>query len=312
MRTVIIDGEHLALHEISYRLKKYDAEILGEFTSPVDGYDFVMQNKPDVVFMSVGMPLLNGIDLGIKIREQMPKISIVYISSYPEYALDAFRAHPVDYLLQPVDESRLLHTVEHIKNNTGINGSAAIRPRIQCFGQFKVMINNDEIKFATQKVRELLAFLLCHNHKPIYKDELVGTIFSSGDEKKDINNFRVTLDKRTTWFDQGSVIRYTMVSNDKDAGEPKSGPQSWNRANTYFWKFTWRNGLSNLIVRDGGVNGSIKANLGTPYKAPYAPNPHLVRLGSVRGRAGSDTNPGTIIWNLWVSQNPRPQLPGDK
>lgn len=126
------------------------------------------------------------------------------------------------------------------------------------------------------------------------------------------NNFRVTLDKRTTWVGQQSVIRYTMVSNDKDAGEPKSGPQTWNRANTYFWRFTWRNGLSNLTVLDGGVRGSVKANLGTPYKAPYAPNPHLIRLGSVRGRAGSDTNPGTIIWNLWVSPNPRPNLPGDK
>ena len=126
------------------------------------------------------------------------------------------------------------------------------------------------------------------------------------------NDFRVTLDKRTTWVGQGSVIRYTMVSRNKDAGEPKSAPQNWNRANTYFWKFEWRNGNSNLTVRDGGVNGSIKASIGTAYRAPYDPDPHLIRLGSVFGRAGSDTNPGTIIWNVWVSPNPRPNLPGDK
>ncbi len=126
------------------------------------------------------------------------------------------------------------------------------------------------------------------------------------------NDFRVTLDKRTTWVGQGSVIRYTMVSRNVDAGEPKSGPQTWNRANTYFWKFTWRGGVSNLTVRDGGINGSIKASLGTNYRAPYNPDPHLIRLGSVGGRAGSDTNPGTIIWNVWVSPNPRPNLPGDR
>jgi len=67
-----------------------------------------------------------------------------------------------------------------------------------------------------------------------------------------------------------------------------------------------------LTVRDGGINGSIKASLGTLYRAPYDPDPHLIRLGSVGGRAGSDTNPGTIIWNVWVSPNPRPNLPGDK
>jgi hypothetical protein len=126
------------------------------------------------------------------------------------------------------------------------------------------------------------------------------------------NNYRVTLDKRTTWVGQQSVIRFTMRSRGVDAGEPKSGPQTWNRANTYFWKFTWAGGNANLTVRDGGVDGSIKTNLGTTYKAPYSPDPHLIRLGSVFGRAGSDTNPGTIIWNVWVSPNPRPNLPGDK
>lgn len=126
------------------------------------------------------------------------------------------------------------------------------------------------------------------------------------------NAYRLTLDKRTTWVGQGSVIRYTLKSRGVDAGEPKSGPQSWNRANTYFWKYTWAGGNARLVVLDGGVNGTVKANLPTTYKAPYSPDPHLIRLGSVRGRAGSDTNPGTIIWNLWVSPNPRPNLPGDK
>jgi hypothetical protein len=55
---------------------------------------------------------------------------------------------------------------------------------------------------------------------------------------------------------------------------------------------------------------------GTPlpigYKAPYNPRPHLVRLGSVGGRADPETNPGTIVWNVWVSPNARPNLPGDK
>jgi len=126
------------------------------------------------------------------------------------------------------------------------------------------------------------------------------------------NNYRLTLDKRTQWVGQQSVIRYTLRSRGVDAGEPKSGPQSWNRANTYFWKYTWSGGNANLVVKDGGVNGSIKAILPTTYKAPYSPNPHLIRLGSVGGRGGDDTNPGTIVWNVWVSPNPRPNLPGDR
>ena len=130
------------------------------------------------------------------------------------------------------------------------------------------------------------------------------------------NPYRVTLDKRTTWADQGSRIRFTMCSQKfdlhDDCAEPRGGFQNWNRAETYFWNFEWRHGTARLRVYRGGKNGQLIEDLTSEYDAPYAPNPHLVRLGSVGGRAGSDTNPGTIIWNIWVSPNSRPNLPGDK
>jgi hypothetical protein len=128
------------------------------------------------------------------------------------------------------------------------------------------------------------------------------------------NRYRVTIDKRTTWVGQGSRVRYTICSGQVagSCSEPTGGFQSWDRTRTYFWKFEWRNLVSHLVVRDGGVNGSVKADLSQSYKNPYQPNPHLVRLGSVGGRADNESNPGTIIWNVWVSPNPRPTLPGDK
>lgn len=126
------------------------------------------------------------------------------------------------------------------------------------------------------------------------------------------NAYRVTIDKRTTWVDQGSRIRYTMRSRGEDSGEPRGGFQNWNRSFAYFWKFEWRGGLSRLRVFENGKNGRQMEDLSIDYKAPYAPNPHLIRLGSVGGRAEPETNPGTIVWNVWVSPNPRPNLPGDK
>lgn len=127
-----------------------------------------------------------------------------------------------------------------------------------------------------------------------------------------LNAYRVTIDKRSTWLGQESRIRYTMRSRGVDAGEPRGGGQNWSRSQTYFWHFEWRNGFSRLKVFEGGRNGRQMENLGVSYRAPYNPNPHLIRLGSVGGRAENETNPGTIVWNVWVSPNPRPTLPGDK
>lgn len=125
------------------------------------------------------------------------------------------------------------------------------------------------------------------------------------------NDFRVTIDKRTQWVGQGSRIRYTMRSNGNDAGEPRGGDQNWNRSFVYFWEFTWRDGTSRLVVKENGRNGRVMEVLGVEYDAPYQPDPHLVRLGSVGGRAENETNPGTIIRNVWVSSRPRPLLPGE-
>ena len=125
------------------------------------------------------------------------------------------------------------------------------------------------------------------------------------------NNYRVTLDKRTNFAGQQQPFRYTMRSRGVDSGEPNAGPQTWDRSKLYLFRFTWRGGQSRGTVIENGANGFVKADVGTGYKAPYSPNPHLVRLGSVQGRGGSDTNPNTIIRNVWVSSKPRPAFPLD-
>lgn len=125
------------------------------------------------------------------------------------------------------------------------------------------------------------------------------------------NSYRVTLDKRTQWENQGSRIRYTIAAHGQ-AAEPAGGPQNWNPTEVYFWRFEWRANLSRLSVFASGRNGRQIENISAPYVGPYNPNPHIVRLGSVGGRAGNDTNPGTIIRNVWVSANPRPAFAGER
>jgi hypothetical protein len=124
------------------------------------------------------------------------------------------------------------------------------------------------------------------------------------------NLYRVTIDKRTLWANQGARIRYTIRVGD-DSEEVAGGGQDWSSKQIYFWKFEWGNGLSRLRVFEGGANGPLKEDLSADYDGVYRPNPHVIRLGSVGGRGGDDTNPLTVVRNVWVSSRPRPVFPGD-
>lgn len=126
------------------------------------------------------------------------------------------------------------------------------------------------------------------------------------------NAYRMTIDKRPATSGWASAIRYTLRSHGIDAGEPNCGGQSWSRSNTYFWKYTWSGGQSRIDVYDGGIHGAFKGGCGAKYTAPYSPSPHVIRLGSVGGRAGSETLPGVIIWNVYVGASRPADIVGDK
>ena len=78
---------------------------------------------------------------------------------------------------------------------------------------------------------------------------------------------------------------------------------------TYFYKVTWSGGVFNVLIKEGGVNGTTLYNYGKPYDGVYQPSPHNVYIGSPyapgdRGEPGSCE--GMIIRQIWVSGKPRP------
>jgi hypothetical protein len=125
------------------------------------------------------------------------------------------------------------------------------------------------------------------------------------------NAYRFTADRRNK--DSGGTVRWTLRSRGVDAGEPVCGNASWDATHLYFWSYLWTGdgSLGQVTVQDGGPLGGVLRSCGAKFKAPYSPNPHIIRLGSVGGRGGSETLPGAIFRNVWVSPNPRPSLPGD-
>jgi two-component SAPR family response regulator len=194
MRAVIIDDELPAINEIKYLLENFGVQVAGTFTNPQEGFNFVILDKPNIVFLDINMPILNGLDLGMQIRSCCLDIFIIYITSYPQYALDSFQAYPLDYLLKPINEARFKETLQRIRGlyDSRSDLHQAVL-RIKCFGDFNIIIENKEVKMPGNRVAELLAYLLCHYQQALTQDQLVKSLFNSNIEERNKNNFRVTM-----------------------------------------------------------------------------------------------------------------------
>lgn len=104
MKVIIIDDEPLARDLIREYLQPYSAlEIVQECNDGFEGFKAIQQHSPDLIFLDVQMPKINGFEM-LELVEQPP--SIIFTTAFDEYAIKAFEAHAVDYLLKPFSKER--------------------------------------------------------------------------------------------------------------------------------------------------------------------------------------------------------------
>ena len=117
IKTVLVDDERLACDELGYLLKDFaDIEVIGAAHNGLEAVELVESREPDLVFLDVQMPGLNGLGVIRKLREKGgPLPHFVLVTAYDHYAVDAFRVEAMDYLLKPVDRDRLRVTVDRIR-----------------------------------------------------------------------------------------------------------------------------------------------------------------------------------------------------
>ena len=112
--TVVVDDEKLALEELSYLLKDYpEIELVGAAENGLQAVDLIEKVEPDLVFLDVQMPGLDGIAVIRKLREHSDDLpQFVLVTAFDNYAIEAFRMEALDYLLKPVEKTRLDETIQ--------------------------------------------------------------------------------------------------------------------------------------------------------------------------------------------------------
>lgn len=110
---IIVDDEDLARSVVREYLSQYrDIEILAECANGFEAVKVVSETRPDLLFLDIQMPKLNGFEVLELIGTD---IGVIFVTAYDEYALRAFDVHAVDYLLKPFSADRFAEALEHAR-----------------------------------------------------------------------------------------------------------------------------------------------------------------------------------------------------
>lgn len=134
---ILVDDEPLARDELSFLLKEFpEIELLASGSNGVEAVKLIRDLEPDLVFLDVQMPGLDGLGVIQKIRqEEIPLPHFILATAYDQYAIEAFRLEAMDYLLKPVEKERLALTIDRArraiseKNRPAPAGESAPAPK---------------------------------------------------------------------------------------------------------------------------------------------------------------------------------------
>ncbi|REK71180.1 response regulator [Paenibacillus paeoniae] len=184
MRVILIDDERLALDYMVYQLADLpEIEIIGKHIDPLKGKEQIFQSDVDIVFLDIHLPEISGLELAGQILEKKPYLSIVFVTAYDDYAVKAFELDALDYIVKPVMKSRLLKTINRLKErreSVGDERRQASSIRIKLFRQAEIGTGSlpyELMHWRTAKAQELFLYLLLHRRELVRKATLIDLLW---------------------------------------------------------------------------------------------------------------------------------------
>lgn len=205
LRAVLVDDEPMALDMLEITLRSIGGvEVVGRFINPRAAIAALPPLEADIVLLDIEMPELNGIATAEQMIAICPTIEIIFVTAYSRYAVEAFEANALDYLLKPISQARLRKTMERYIRYRGeqkreavevLQGSAGGCMYINVMGNVEVYnVDGQLVKWRTRKVKELFAYLWHHQGAPVQRNKIIEDLWA------DMPNDRVHTTLHTTLY----------------------------------------------------------------------------------------------------------------
>lgn len=128
-KVILVDDEPLARQLIKTFLKDYQqVEVVAECADGFEGFKAIQELEPDLIFLDVQMPRINGFEM-LELLDKPP--AVIFTTAFDEYALKAFEAHAIDYLLKPVTRERFDKAVQKWLQQAAQKQATSITPLLE-------------------------------------------------------------------------------------------------------------------------------------------------------------------------------------
>lgn len=171
LQVLLIDDERLALLQLDKMLTELTSlTVTAAYTDPAEALQAARLSQPDIVFLDIHMPEINGMQVADELLQTCPSAEIIFMTAYDVYAIEAFEFNQLDYVLKPLQRSRLLQTVQRVEERKD-RARREVAPL-------------PDIPWRTTQAQELFAYLLQHHNCLVSKELLADTFWPQSEPKK--------------------------------------------------------------------------------------------------------------------------------
>ncbi len=156
------------------------------FRNPLEALEFMKETKCEVAFLDIQMREMSGIVLARKLKEIYPKVNIVFVTGYSQYANEAFALHASGYVYKPVTADKIVTEMENLRTPVKWKEMGIC---VNTFGNFELIVNGEEVSFGREKSKEMLAYLVDKQGKSATRKELASVLFEREDYSRATQNY---------------------------------------------------------------------------------------------------------------------------
>ncbi len=148
------------------------------FTRPREALEWLEDHPVDLALLDIDMPEISGLMLAEQMKRKYPDSAVIFLTAFPQYAVQAIKLRTSGYLLKPISLEDLKEEVAYAQSRKTIRSTGHIV--VKTFGNFEIFVDGETLVFHRQKAKELLAYLIDRNGRGVNRPGIFAALWEEG------------------------------------------------------------------------------------------------------------------------------------